>query len=505
MARNYGDGTNSHIGSQLRTELYQRKALIEQKKTQFFGQLGDTTQLPKNSGKAIKRFLYLPMLDDRNNTDQGIDATGSSARLKQTIQVRLPSANGAVAANSTSEKMSLFFTAETTLANINDSVATQTTALLILCRAQVVAWSYLATDLGGGGLTQATVEAAGNAAAQYTLVTTTNGESAFDLGYRFTEFTAVPYTGNLYGSSKDVGTITGKLPALGENGGRVNRVGFKRVELEGTINKFGFFDEYSADSLQFDSDKELSMHVNREMLRGAGEITEDMLQLDLLNAAGVVRFGGDAVSNATVTGEAGASASVMTFKDLQQLDIDLTNNLTPKHTTIQTGSRNIDTRTIPAARYMYIGSELQPMFENMVDQFNRPAFIPVEQYAGKTTLAVGEIGIVGKFRLILVPEMMHWSAEGAAITNNDGYRSANGENYDVFPTLVVGDQSFQTIGFGGSGKTAKFTIYHKKPGLDTVDKTDPYGEQGLMSIKWWYGFMVLRPERIAVTKSVAEW
>lgn len=498
MARNYGDGSNSHIGSQLRTELYQRKALIEQKKTAFFGQLGDTTQLPKNTGKAIKRFLYLPMLDDRNNTGQGIDATGASDVLKRTLQIRLPNASGAVVTNATSEKLSIFFVSE----GANNTVTTAD--LLILLQAQVVAWSYADKAAGGAGLTKATVEAAGSAAAQYALVTTTGGESAYDLGYRFIVHDAVANTGNLYGSSKDVGTITSKLPALGENGGRVNRVGFKRVELEGSINKFGFFDEYSADSLSFDSDSELSMHVNREMLRGAGEITEDMLQIDLLNAAGVVRFGGDAVSSVTVTGENGATPSVLTYKDLQKLDIDLTNNLTPKHTTIQTGSRNIDTRTIPAARYMYIGSELQPMFENMKDQFDRPAFIPTEQYAGKVTLAVGEIGICGKFRLILVPEMMHWASAGAAVTTNDGYRETGG-NYDVFPTLVVGDASFQTIGFGGSGKNAKFTIYHKKPGLDTVDKTDPYGEQGLMSIKWWYGFMILRPERIAVTKSVAEW
>ena len=46
-------------------------------------------------------------------------------------------------------------------------------------------------------------------------------------------------SGNLYGSSKDVGTVSGKLPALSEQGGRVNRVGMKRIELEGSIEKLG--------------------------------------------------------------------------------------------------------------------------------------------------------------------------------------------------------------------------------------------------------------------------
>jgi hypothetical protein len=40
--------------------------------------------------------------------------------------------------------------------------------------------------------------------------------------------------GNLYGSSKDTGTITSKIPALTENGGRVNRVGFTRTQITGS-------------------------------------------------------------------------------------------------------------------------------------------------------------------------------------------------------------------------------------------------------------------------------
>ena len=35
--------------------------------------------------------------------------------------------------------------------------------------------------------------------------------------------------------------LTAKLPVLTENGGRVNRVGFTRLQREGSIHKFGFF------------------------------------------------------------------------------------------------------------------------------------------------------------------------------------------------------------------------------------------------------------------------
>lgn len=107
--------------------------------------------MPKNYGKTIKRYHYLPLLDDANINDQGLDAAGA------------------------------------TIAN-----------------------------------------------------------------------------GNLYGSSKDIGTIIGKLPNLSETGGRVNRVGFKRVELTGTLEKYGFFEEWTQESMDFDSDAELEMHINRE-------------------------------------------------------------------------------------------------------------------------------------------------------------------------------------------------------------------------------------------------
>ena len=91
---------------------------------------------------------------------------------------------------------------------------------------------------------------------------------------------------------------------------------------------------------------------------------------------------------------------------------------------------------------------------------------------------------------------------GAVEGANSGYR-ATGGNYDVFPMLVVGDQAFTTIGFQTNGKTVKFNIKHAKPGSTESYANDPYGETGFMSIKWYYGFLLLRGERIAMIKTVA--
>ena len=387
MTRQFNDplgGTPSNIGTQLRNEYFQKQALIEARKEQYFSQLADVTAMPKNMGKKIIRYHYIPLLDDENVNDQGLDAAG------------------AVIAN-----------------------------------------------------------------------------------------------GNLYGSSKDIGTISGKLPTLTENGGRVNRVGFKRKTLEGTFEKFGFFDEYTQESVDFDSDDMLLQHVNREMINGASEITEDALQIDLINYAGTIKFAGNATLNTNVGAD-----DVVTYGDLMRLSIDLDNNRTPKHTTVITGTRLVDTRVLPASRVAFIGSELLPTFKAMKDLHNNPAFIPVEKYAAGGNTVTGEVGAIDQFRLVVVPEMMKWAGAGAD-ASADVISYKTGGKFDVFPMLIVGDQSFTTIGFQTDGKSVKFVITHKKPGTETADRNDPYGETGFMSIKWYYGFMVLRPERIGLIKTVA--
>jgi len=445
MARMYNDGTNSTIGAtQLQDFYYQKKALIDLKKEVFFGPYASVTGMPKNMGKTIKRYHYLPMLHDRNLNDQGIDAAG--ALLVSTKFYAF--SNGAVVPSDLVLLNAAGFAEEATC---RTAIAAAVTASRIT---QLIADSYAVT-----------------------------------LG-----------TGNLYGSSKDIGTIAAKLPALSEVGGRVNRVGFKRIELEGTFDKFGFFDEYTQESLDFDTDSELAEHVNREMLRGAQEMTEDALQIDIINHVGVHSFAGIATDKAGISGNTGGLCEV-TYADLSALSIELDNNRCPKETKIISGTRMVDTKVIPAARALLIGSEMIPTIERMTDHFTNAAFIPAAHYAAGTDLLNGEIGTIGQFRIVVVPEMMHWDGKGATVTTNAGYL-VTGDKYNVYPMLVIGSESFTTIGFQTSGKTTKFTIYHKKPGEATADRTDPYGETGFMSIKWYYGFMCLRSERLALIYSV---
>ena len=163
----------------------------------------------------------------------------------------------------------------------------------------------------------------------------------------------------------------------------------------------------------------------------------------------------------------------------------------------------IDTRTIPACRFAYIGSALERTLLQMRDYHGVAAFVPVHQYAQAGKVAAGEIGSVGKYRFIQNPQMMHWEGAGAEVQNNAGYMESNG-HYNVYPVLIVGSNSFSTIGFQTSGENTKFKILHKKPGDNSADRSDPYGKVGFYSIQWWYGTLIQRPEWIACAKVVAQ-
>lgn len=463
--RQYGNGSNSSVGVQLNTEFYKKKALVEVAKKAVFAPLASTTAMPKHFGKTIKQYHYLPILDDRNVTDQGIDASGNSTQMGVTIQV-------AWGANGKAKAGQLHGT------TVKGEGANAAAAL---ADAKVKAESVL-KEMGLFDTDYATSKTAAEAA-----------------GWIVDESVAYPVSGNLYGSSKDVGTIADKLPTLTENGGRVNRVGFKRIDIEGSIAKFGFFDEYTEESLNFDTDAELDQHAHTAMLNAANEMNEDMIQMDLLNGAGVVMYAGDAISDSDISGEAG-KATVVTYEDFVKLGIQLSKNRTPMQNTVIKGSRMVDTRVVSGGYTMFVGPDMIPTLRKLTDEMGERAFTEVKHYAGSGNTLEGEVGSIANFRIVVAQEMMYWAGKGATVVDNDGFHESTG-NYDVHPLLVVGEDSFTTIGFNTDGKETKFTVVNKKPGSETADRVDPFGETGFMSIKWYYGSMILRPERLAVIKT----
>jgi N4-gp56 family major capsid protein len=395
-----GTATPSTIGPQLVDFMFIKKALAEQAKEIVFSNMSSTIEIPKHTGTAIKRYVDVLMLDDKNINDQGIDAAGQTGALSK---------------------------------NPN---------------------------------------------------------------------------GNLYGSSRDIGVIADRLPALGEQGGRVNRVGFKRLTIQGTMQKYGFFYEFTQDALNFDTQADLLQNMSREAVRGATQLQEAMLQKDLLDNCGTVYVPGTGFADWDTDTATSLKASVddtaiPTYKDFMKFKLMLDDLRVPGSTSMFTGTRYIDTKTIPSARFAFISNALLPMLEQVKDFNNQPAWVPVEQYAAGGYTHPKEVGKIGNFRFVVVPEALYWGGAGAAPGQNSIHRATNNK-LDVYPILVIGEDAFTTIGFQTNGRDGKIKVMTKMPGLETASFDDPYGSRGFTSMQWWYGFLAQRPERLACMYTVAE-
>ena len=397
-------GANTGGAAQMNQYFYDKAALIALRTKLIFSQMSSTRNMPKHYGDTLKKHVYVPLLDEANLTDQGLDKNGA----------------------------------------------------------------YTAKG------------------------------------------------GRLYGGSKNIGTILSSLPDISETGGRVNRVGFTRREITAQIVNRGFFFEYSSRELDFDSDKDLYMHLTTEALRGAQELNEDILAATLISGAGYNHYAAGAVLPTGGTYDPKlyiTATSRPSIMDLYKMDTQLDHNKCPKDTEVIAGSRMIDTRTVENARYMFISSDVKTDFMSMKDlDGTTNAFIPLKTYSHANTDKKyishlhGEIGMVGPFRLVVVPKMLHYEGAGALKAGGTGARTTvvpkvgggggTEERYNVYPCLIIGSGCFTHIGFEtGSGAKSKFIVKNKRPGAP--ESIDPYGKTGLTSIQFWNGVLIERPEWLA--------
>lgn len=315
-----------------------------------------------------------------------------------------------------------------------------------------------------------------------------------------------PGYGNLYGSSRDFGTITAKIPLVTEGADRVNRVGITRASVSANLTRVGFFADWTDESTHFDSDMQMRSHFTDELVKGAEQLKEALLQLDLINGAGVIRYAGTATSLADVSGE-GAGAAIIDYNDVIRLSIALDSNRAPKRFTILKGSTLTDTATVNGSRALFIPPELITTFMEMKNSNDNEMFIPVEKYASQSTVLEGEIGAIAGFRVVVHQEMIKHNGEvgvvGGTVSVNPGFYETSAR-YDVFNCLAVAAESFTSIGFQtNSPEAPKFNLVIKPPGPAMVTLDNPYGNKGLASIQFYYGTLVERSDWLGLLRGVA--
>jgi len=421
----YGNGANSTSGANTVTHYHDRlgiKAAIEEN---LYSQMADRRNMPKRYGKTYKVSKWLHILDDDNMNDQGNMVWDETTSAYVTVTDN--------AGYKTANKCFLDHRYDGA-----DSTAKHAAAL-------------------------ADATAYGN---------------TFPTPVVPVEIAAGTHNGAQYGSSRDVGYVTDNMPVLAEGATGVNRVGVTKITVETQLKRFGNYLEYS-DEVDLFSEEPTQIHYKEELGYMAGQVQDDLTQIDMLNAAGIVGYTGTATSRDTVSDiMAGVAAYNLIRKTTAQLFI----NKAKKTTSVISASTKIATTPINAGWTAYIDTDTKYDLESVVDTAGDIAWMPVHKYASSGNVMKGEVGAIHDTRFIESPRQMHWKKD----------TEFNTQLSDVHAILYITPQSFATVGLQGNGKV---TFKSKAPGK--ADSTDVYGLRGFFSYNFFYASIVLQPERIA--------
>ena len=421
----YNSGTDSTSGANTVVHYHDRmgiKAAIEEN---VYSQLASKRNMPKRYGKTYKVSKWLHILDDDNMNDQG-----------NLVWDETTSAYVAVTDNTGYKVLNKCF-----LSHRYDG-ADQAAKL---SAAQADATAYANTQ---------------------------PGTPAVDL------IAAGTHNGSQYGSSRDVGYVTDNMPVLAEGASGVNRVGVTKITVETSLKRYGNYLEYT-DEVDLFSEEAVQIHYKEELGYMAGQVQDDLTQIDMLNAAGIVGFTGTATSRDTVSDiMAGVSGYNLIRKTTKQLFI----NKAKKTTSVIGASTKISTTPINAGWTAFIDSDVKYDLESVVDTAGDIAWMPVHKYASSGNVMKGEVGAIHDTRFVESPRQMHWKKD----------EEFNSQLADVHAILYVTPESFATVGLQGNNK---ITFKSKAPGK--ADSTDVYGLRGFFSYNFFYASIVLQPERIA--------
>jgi len=298
--------------------------------------------------------------------------------------------------------------------------------------------------------------------------------------------------GNAYYGDADFNTVKDSIPVLGEEGGDVNSVNVSSKYVYGRVHKRGIKFNWFKDAIAKDNRPGFLAETAEGLMRAVKELREAEIQSLLLEAASK-----NVIFPTNANGASMSSLNTNNVLDLATLrawELKLKKYMVPYATKLVYGSTRVDTKTIDAAWIVYVGSEVVNTLRDMKDSDGNKVFVPAHQYAAGTALIKNEIGSIGKFRFVEVFNMQKWKGAGAAHDDNlpAGYET-NG-NYDVFPALIVGEDSFDVLDYSANSMVLQTAMPKVIPGVDD------YGEKGTMSIKYWVGILVRHPERIQVAK-----
>lgn len=201
---------------------------------------------------------------------------------------------------------------------------------------------------------------------------------------------------------------------------------------------------------------------------------------------------------ATATTATGlASGSFISVSEIQNVVNQLNRQDALKFRPRTEGSTSINTTPIRRSYWGICHSDVEEDVRSLT------GFIAVERYAGQTAVEQEEFGSVGGVRFIATSEGSidldtGVASTGSATTNS---RSENGTRYDVYSSLVYGQDAYGSLGFGtnhvretynaGDSLPAVMMIAHAR---GSAGAADPLNEVATMGWKSWHAAVVLNDD-----------
>lgn len=472
---NDGGLTSTDIEREFHPE-FVSKAIVEMPRRKvFFSKHNNYESMMENHGDTLTKIVHIPMLHKDNLSDANIDA--NTATLLKNVYKIIDDTTGAVTGVYNVET----YVVKADLDNALDG--TSGTVEAVYAAARVDAKAAAVAALGAG-------------------------ESVFSTA------------GAILGGTSSYGLLAGEMVPLPEEGGVVNLLNATNKLFSAKVTKHGVGMKYTMTSMKQGSMvRTIAKHIS-DVSRAVGEIKELQSMISCVSAAGANAI---IASDNSVTMKAMTAPDLVDYDTFTALEQELQLHDVPMDTTLLSGTANIDTRVVDDTYIMYIGRELVPTVRKVTGPDGSIAFLALAKYKAGLDRKVlqGELGVVGAFTICVDPDLVAYRGAGGettayfddataiaagfaskvegdkAIANRHSTTNATGTYFDVFPMVVVGDDSFVETGF--SYDTVK--ALHIMPKADVYN--DMHAEVGGVSAKWSYGFLPYRPERIRKISTLA--
>lgn len=192
-------------------------------------------------------------------------------------------------------------------------------------------------------------------------------------------------------------------------------------------------------------------------------------------------YGGTGTTLATVNGK-------LTAKMLRKIARSLFLNHAKKPTSILDASPKIGTKPIEASFLVFCSGDIDA---DLRDTTAFPGYTPVAAYGSRKPIHENEIGSFEQFRFIASPELVPFQNAGAAV-GTTGCLSSGGTNIDVYPVIVVGQESYGTVALRGA-KSFDLSVIP----VGNKDSADPLGQRGYIGAKFYTVSTILNQQWMA--------